>query len=146
MSVNSLSEGTRPGGARQEQPRGCTKATEDVTATAASDANWQVLRQSGAQRSCQQSTRPERASQGLRFLRDPEAPRVQIGTAPGKTGPGRIHDFIADAYQTNHAGLKIAVSTADAGTFRFHTPSLSHHLPMVPAGSPQPLDSRPPDP
>ena len=132
MSVNSLSEGTRPGVARQEQPRGCTKATEDVTATAASDANWQVLRQSGAQRSCQQSTRPERATQGLTFLRDPEAPRVQIGTAPGKTGPGRIHDFIADAYQTNHAGLEIAVPASDAGTFRFHTSSLSQPLPRYP--------------
>ena len=128
MSVNSLSEGTRPEAARQEQPRGYTKATEDVTATAASDANWRVLRQLGAQRSCQQSTRPERATQGLTFLRHPEAPRVQVGTAPGKAGFGRIHDFITDAYQTNHAGLEITVSTADASTFRFHTPSLSYHF------------------
>ena len=132
MSVNSLSEGTRPEAARQEQPREYTKATEDVTATAVSDANWHVLRQSDAQRSCQQSAGPERATQRLTFLRHPETSHVQIGTTPRKAGCGRIHDFIATAHQTNHAGLEITVSTANAGTFRFHTPSLSHHLPWHP--------------
>ena len=128
MSVNSLSEGTRPEVARQEQPRGCTKATEDVTATAASDANWRVLRQPAAQRSCQPRTGPEHAPQGLTFLRRPETPHMQVGATPGKARTSRVHDLVTDAHQTHHAGLEITVSTADAGTFRFHIPSLSHHL------------------